>query len=333
MRSVVELIRDLPKVELHLHIEGTLEPEQMFEFARRNDVALPHADVDAVRAAYNFTDLQSFLDVYYMGTEVLQTEQDFHDMTMAYFERAHADRVVHTELFFDPQSHTDRKVGFDVFMPGFLSAQAKAKAEFGISSELIMCFLRHLSADEAARTLEHAEPYREHIIAVGLDSSEQGHPPSKFTEVFTEARNQGYKVVAHAGEEGPPSYITEALDLLGATRIDHGVRCTEDPALVARLRQERVPLTVCPLSNLELAVIDELKAHNLRELLELDLVVTINSDDPAYFGGYIGENMRQTADALELSADHMRTLGIHAVNASFMDEDRKAELVSQINLL
>lgn len=333
MRSVTDLIRDLPKVELHLHIEGTLEPEQMFEFARRNGVPLPHADVDAVRAAYNFSDLQSFLDVYYMGTEVLLTEQDFHDLAMAYFERAHADTVVHTEFFFDPQSHTARKVGFDVFMPGFLSAQAKAEAEFGISSELIMCFLRHLPADEAVSTLAEAEPYREHIIAVGLDSSEQGHPPSKFIEVFAEARRLGYKVVAHAGEEGPPSYITEALDLLEACRIDHGVRCTEDPELVRRLRRERVPLTVCPLSNLELAVIDKLEAHNLRELLELDLVVTINSDDPAYFGGYIGENMRQTAEALNLTAGHMKTLGLHAVNASFMSPERKADLIAQINLL
>ncbi|MBA3539804.1 MAG: adenosine deaminase, partial [Deltaproteobacteria bacterium] len=294
------LIRQLPKMELHLHIEGTLEPEMMFSLAGKHGIALPYASVEAVRAAYAFHDLQSFLDLYYAGCDVLRDRRDFYALAMAYFARAHADNVVHAELFFDPQTHTARGIDLDVVIGGLRDAMADAYQRYGISSELILCFLRHLSEEDAFASLEAARGYRGEIAAVGLDSGERGNPPSKFARVFARAREYGLRVVAHAGEEGPPAYIHEALDLLKVERIDHGVRCDEDPALVERLVREQIPLTVCPLSNLKLCVVKDLREHNFARLLRKGVAVTINSDDPAYFGGYIGENYRAIATALDL---------------------------------
>jgi adenine deaminase len=296
-----DFIANLPKAELHLHIEGTLEPELMFELARRNGIALPHESVDALRRAYDFSDLQSFLDLYYQGAGVLQTRQDFFDMTAAYFRKAASQNVRHAEIFFDPQTHTDRGIAFETVITGIHDAQADAERDFGITSKLILCFLRHLSEDAAMKTLEEALPFREWIIAVGLDSSERGHPPSKFARVFARAREVGLLAVAHAGEEGPPEYIREALDVLKVRRIDHGVRCLEDPVLVDRLVAEQIPLTVCPLSNIRLRVFDTMRDHPLRTMLARGLKVTINSDDPAYFGGYINENYIAVAEALGLT--------------------------------
>ncbi|MGY6631472.1 MAG: adenosine deaminase [Wenzhouxiangella sp.] len=326
-----QAIQSLPKVELHLHIEGSLEPELMFALAERNGVELPWHSVDDIRQAYQFTDLQSFLDIYYAGAAVLQTEQDFHDLTWAYLERARGDKVRHTEIFFDPQTHTDRGIDFDTVVAGITSALDRGREELGISSELILCFLRHLSADQAMATLKQALPWKHRIIAVGLDSSEQGHPPEKFTAVFDRAREEGFLTVAHAGEEGPPEYIEQALDLLKVKRIDHGVRCLEDPKLVRRLQKEQVPLTVCPLSNIKLCVFDRLENHNLKTLLDAGLRVTINSDDPAYFGGYIGENFDATAQALTLSLDDIEQLARNAVTASFLDPDRQQDLMIEID--
>jgi adenosine deaminase len=317
------LIDALPKAELHLHIEGTLEPELMFELARRNGVALPYPTVASLRAAYDFADLQSFLDLYYAGASVLLTERDFFDMTWAYLERARGDNVRHAEIFFDPQTHTARGVPFGVALEGIHAALAEGARKLGISSLLIMCFLRHLSEDDAFATLAQALPYRDRIAGVGLDSSERGHPPAKFARVFARCRNLGWRVVAHAGEEGPPEYITEALDVLKAERIDHGVRCLEDPAVVARLAAEGIPLTVCPLSNVKLRVFPSLERHNLRELLAAGLRVTINSDDPAYFGGYVNENYRATQRALGLSAGDVRRLAKESFLASFLPEAEK----------
>ena len=318
MPDYSKLIQDLPKAELHLHIEGTLEPELMMQLADRNQVRLPYKNVEEVRRAYEFTDLQSFLDIYYAGAAVLQTHKDFHDLTYAYLERAAADNVRHVEIFFDPQTHTERNIAFDVVLDGIHGALEAGLDRLGISYRLILCFLRHLSADEAMATLELALPHLDRIDAVGLDSSEVGHPPSKFTGVFDRARAEGLLTVAHAGEEGPPEYIREALDLLKVRRIDHGVRCLEDPELVERLADERIPLTVCPLSNVKLRVFDTLEHHNLVELLNAGLCVTVNSDDPAYFGGYIGENFRQTQHALELTGEQLRTLARNAFEASFL---------------
>jgi len=326
-----DLIRALPKTELHLHIEGTLEPEMVFRLAAKHGVTLACESVDALRAAYDFSDLQSFLDLYYAGADVLRDEQDFYDMTRAYLERAAADGVVHVEPFFDPQTHTARGIGFEVFMPGLLRALADGEREFGISHRLILCFLRHLSADEAMATLEAALPWREAITAVGLDSSERGHPPSKFTAVFDRARALGWLAVAHAGEEGPAAYIVEALDLLKVRRIDHGVRCIEDEALVARLVREQMPLTVCPLSNLRLRVFDQAADHNLGLLLERGLCVTVNSDDPAYFGAYVGDNYRAMQRALGLSDAQLVQLARNSVTASFADDAAKARWLAQID--
>jgi adenosine deaminase len=322
------LLRRMPKAELHLHIEGSLEPELMFALARRNGITLPYADVDALRAAYAFTDLQSFLDLYYAGASVLVTEQDFFDMAWAYFERAAADNVVRAELFFDPQTHTGRGVAFETVIAGLEHACRRAHAEFGISSALILCFLRHLSEDDAWHTLEQALPHRRHFIGVGLDSSERGHPPEKFTRVFARCAELGLHRVAHAGEEGPAAYIVGALDALGAQRIDHGVRCVEDPALVQRLARERVPLTVCPLSNVKLKVFERLADHNLAELLDAGLQVTINSDDPAYFGGYLNRNFVETFAALpRLGATEAYRLARNSLEASFATEADKARWV------
>jgi len=312
------LIAALPKAELHLHIEGTLEPELMLQLAARNGIRVPYDNVDQVRQAYRFTDLQSFLDIYYAGAAVLQTTQDFYDLTFAYLERAAADNVCHVEIFFDPQTHTARGIAFATVLEGIHAALETGRTQLGITYRLILCFLRHLSAADAMATLEQALPHRARLHAVGLDSSELGHPPSKFTAVFARAREAGLPAVAHAGEEGPPEYIREALDLLQVRRIDHGVRCLEDPALVRRLVAEQVPLTVCPLSNVRLRVFDTLAQHNLAKLLDADLCVTVNSDDPAYFGGYIGENFLQVQQALQLDAGQLQALARNAFTASFL---------------
>jgi len=321
--DMADLIARLPKAELHLHIEGTLEPVMMMRLAQRNGVRLPYADVDEIRAAYRFSDLQSFLDIYYAGAQVLQTEQDFYELTRAYLERAREDNVRHVEIFFDPQTHTDRGVAFRTVVDGIHRALGDGRSDFSITSRLLLCFLRHLSAAEAMATLEEALPHRDRIHGVGLDSSEAGNPPAKFAEVFARARDEGFVAVAHAGEEGPPSYIREALDLLHARRIDHGVRCLEDPELVARLAAEQVPLTVCPLSNVKLRVFDTLEAHNLKVLLDAGIVATINSDDPAYFGGYIGDNFLYTQRALDLTADDIGSLARNAFVASFLSNAEK----------
>lgn len=324
------LIRRLPKVELHLHIEGTLEPEMMFSLAEKHGISLPYRTVDDVRAAYQFADLQSFLDLYYAGCSVLRDRRDFYALAMAYFTRAHADHVVHAELFFDPQTHTARGIPLDVVFGGLRDAMDDAERRYGITSELILCFLRHLSEADALATLDAAIPFRSEFIGVGLDSGERGNPPSKFERAFARARSLGLHPVAHAGEEGPAAYIREALDLLKVERIDHGVRCDEDPALVDRLARERIPLTVCPLSNLKLCVVRDLAAHNFARLLRAGVAVTINSDDPAYFGGYIADNYRATAAALDLTAAELVTVAENAASASFLPATAKAALLGQI---
>src|SRR5262249_14270808 len=306
----------MPKAELHLHIEGTLEPELMFELAARNRVALPYKTPDELRKAYQFSDLQSFLDIYYQGTRVLLRDRDFYDLTWAYLEKAHEQNVRHAEIFFDPQAHTQRGVAMESIIGGIHHALADGADRFGISSQLILCFLRHLSGDDAMRTLDAALSYREYFAGVGLDSSERGHPPEKFTDVFMRARAEGLFVVAHAGEEGPADYVWQALDTLGAARIDHGVRCTEDPVLVDRLRPERVPLTVCAVSNVKVRVFDSIEKHNLPELLNAGLCVTINSDDPAYFGGYINENFGAVCNAFELNKEMICTLARNSLEAA-----------------
>lgn len=313
-----DFIRGLPKAELHLHIEGSLEPEQMFEFARRNRVGLPFRTVEEVRAAYAFGNLQDFLDIYYQGAAVLLTEQDFHDLAMAYFRRVAADGCRHVELFFDPQTHTDRGLPFSVAIEGLLSGMAEARDSLGITSKLILCFLRHLDEDAAFATLKAAEPWLGRLAGVGLDSSELGHPPSKFARVYREARARGLKLVAHAGEEGPPEYVWEALDVLGVDRIDHGNRSLEDPGLVERLVKSGMTLTVCPLSNLKLCVVDDLKVHPLKRMLGLGLKATVNSDDPAYFGGYLAENWIQTARAVGLTRDELVALAKNSFTGSFL---------------
>ncbi|WP_255573620.1 adenosine deaminase [Deefgea tanakiae] len=317
------LITRLPKAELHLHIEGSLEPEMMFDLAKRNGVALPYADVDAVRAAYQFDSLQSFLDLYYAGASVLITEQDFYDLTWAYLLRAKADNIVHTEIFYDPQTHTARGIEFAVPLAGIHRALADGHQQLGISSKLIMCFLRHLSEVDGFATLEQAMPYLAQIDGVGLDSSEFGHPPSKFERLFARCAELGLLAVAHAGEEGPASYIWEALDLLKSKRIDHGVRCTEDAELVKRLAAERMPLTVCPLSNLKLCVVKDLADHNLRELLAAGLCAMVNSDDPAYFGGYLNTNLLACRAALDLTQAEIVQLILNSFEASWLSSAQK----------
>jgi adenine deaminase len=321
-------VRTLPKAELHLHIEGTLEPELMFALAERNGVELPFADVDAVRRAYVFSNLQSFLDIYYAGCRVLLTEEDFFDLTWAYLRRAHADGVRHAEIFFDPQTHTERGVAFATVLNGIESALQKAKSELGMTSGLILCFLRHLDAASAMATLEQGLDHRDALLGVGLDSSEVGNPPEKFVEVFAKAREAGLHAVAHAGEEGPPDYIRQALDLLGAERIDHGVRCLEDDALVERLAQERIPLTVCPLSNVCLRVSDKLEDHPLPAMLDRGLRATVNSDDPAYFGGYVADNFAAVQRGLGLDDDALRALARNSLEASFLGAARRDELLA-----
>jgi adenosine deaminase len=331
MRSVAEYIRGLPKAELHAHIEGTLEPELAFRLAGKNGVVLRHASVQELRRAYQFADLQSFLDIYYEGAAVLRDADDFHALTQAYLRKAHAQGVVHAEIFFDPQTHTGRGIALSTVLDGLCRARSEAEREFGITSRLILCFLRHLSADEAMLSLEEALPYKDVIAAVGLDSSELGHPPAKFSEVFARARREGLPAVAHAGEEGPPSYIYEALDILKVRRIDHGVRCEEAPDLLERLRRERVPLTVCPLSNVKLKVFDRIENHNLKRLLERGLCVTVNSDDPAYFGGYVLENYLAVQRGLGLSHDDLTLLARNSIEASFLADSAKQRWFSAID--
>ena len=325
-----DLARAVPKAELHLHIEGSLEPELIFALAQRNGVELPYASVEALRAAYAFSDLQSFLDIYYAGASVLLHEADFYDMAWAYFERAHADHVLHAELFFDPQTHTARGVPMAAVINGLSRACADARQKLGISAALILCFLRHLSEAEAFDTLEAALPHRAQFIGVGLDSSELGHPPEKFERVFARARELGLHVVAHAGEEGPPEYMWQAIDLLKVDRIDHGVACLQDPLLVAELAHTRLPLTVCPLSNLKLCVVNDLREHPLKRMLDAGLCVTINSDDPAYFGGYMNANFVQTVEALGLTRDEVITLANNSFEASFIDAERRRSCLQQV---
>jgi adenosine deaminase len=326
-----DLLRAMPKTELHMHIEGSLEPELIFQLAQRNQVQLPYSSVEVLRAAYAFTDLQSFLDIYYAGASVLLTEPDFYDMAWAYFLKAQADNVVHAELFFDPQTHTARHVPMDTVINGLHRACVDAQTKLGISASLILCFLRHLSEEEALQTLEEAKPYLDKIIGVGLDSSERGHPPEKFERVFAQARALGLRVVAHAGEEGPPAYIWGALDVLKAERIDHGVQAIHDPTLMKRLAQERIPLTVCPLSNQKLCVFSNLADHNLGAMLDQGLCVMLNSDDPAYFGGYLNDNFVQTFAALPLTAAHAYQLACNSYEASFVPEAQKQVWRTQLD--
>jgi adenosine deaminase len=324
-------IRGMPKAELHIHIEGSLEPEMMFELAERNGVALRYASAEEARRAYDFGDLQSFLDLYYEGMQVLLHEQDFYDLTWSYLQKVSEQNVRHAEIFFDPQAHTGRGVPFETVISGIHRALVDAERQLSISSKLIMCFLRHLSAKEAMETLHDSLPFRERIVGVGLDSSEIGHPPRDFKTVFDRAREDGLLTVAHAGEEGPPEYIWQALDDLKVSRIDHGVRCTEDPKLVERLREEQVPLTVCPLSNVKLRVFDTIQDHNLKRMLEFGLRVTLNSDDPAYFGGYVDENFYAAQEGLHLSRDDVYELTKNSFEASFLDAGSKQRLLYELD--
>jgi adenosine deaminase len=324
-------IQGMPKAELHIHIEGSLEPEMMFELAQRNGVTLRYASAEEARRAYDFGDLQSFLDLYYEGMQVLLYEQDFYDLTWAYLRKVSEQTVRHVEIFFDPQAHTDRGVAFESVISGIHRALLDAERQLGISSKLIMCFLRHLSAEAAMETFRTALPFGNRIVAVGLDSSEVGHPPRDFKAVFDRAREHGFLTVAHAGEEGPPEYIWQALDDLKVSRIDHGVRCTEDPKLVERLREEQVPLTVCPLSNVKLRVFDSIQDHNLKRMLDLGLRVTVNSDDPAYFGGYVDENFNAAQEGLHLSRDDVYQLTKNSFMASFLDAERMQRLLDELD--
>lgn len=326
MTALREFIENMPKVELHLHIEGSLEPEMLFELAQKNNVEIPFKTVDDVKNAYNFSNLQDFLDIYYQGMAVLQTRQDFYDLTWAYLEKCAAQHVMHAEIFFDPQGHTSRGVPFETVLDGITAALADGETKLGITSRLIMCFLRHLSEDDAFQTLAKALPYKDRIIGIGLDSSELGHPPSKFLNVFAKAREEGFLVVAHAGEEGPAEYVKEALDLLKVSRIDHGNRALDDSDLVKRLVTEKKALTVCPLSNLKLCVVDDLAKHPLKKMLSLGLKATVNSDDPSYFGGYMNENLLRITEALGLTKDDLLTLTYNSIDACFIDEAEKQRL-------
>lgn len=325
-----DLLRQMPKAELHIHIEGSLEPELIFALAQRNGMTIPYADVEALRSAYAFTNLQSFLDIYYAGAGVLRESQDFYDMARAYFVKAAADNVVHAELFFDPQTHTARGVSMETVINGLYRACMDAQKELGVSASLIMCFLRHLSEEEAFETLEQALPFRDKIMGIGLDSGEVGNPPEKFARVFARCRKLDFHLVAHAGEEGPPAYVWTALDVLKVERIDHGVQSSKDGALMQRLARDRIALTVCPLSNLRLCVVPDLASHNLRQLLDAGLAATVNSDDPAYFGGYINDNFLQTFAATGLSAQHAYTLGKNSFDASFIDDAAKRRYIDQL---
>ena len=331
MNKIIELIKKMPKAELHIHIEGSLEPELMFKLAKRNKIEIPFKRIDEVKKAYNFQNLQSFLDIYYQGTKVLIWEQDFFDLTWAYMLKCKEDNIVHTEIFFDPQTHTNRGIKFDQIINGIYKATVKAKKDLKISSKIIMCFLRHLDEFSAFKTLDQALLYKDKIIGVGLDSSEIGYPPSKFERVFKKAIEEGFLTVAHAGEEGPPEYIWEALDLLKVKRIDHGIQCLKDEKLIQRLKNSQIPLTVCPLSNIALCVFKKLKDHNLKKLLNKELMVMINSDDPAYFGGYLNTNLIKCQIALNLFKEDVKKLVINSFKSSFLSENEKKKWIDQIN--
>jgi adenine deaminase len=330
-RRLKDFIEGLPKVELHMHIEGSLEPKLMFELAQRNGVKIPFKNVDEVRKAYSFSDLQDFLDIYYSGMSVLQKEQDYYDLTWAYLDRVAKQNVLHTEIFFDPQAHTGRGVKFETVLSGIYRALEDGKQKLGISSCLIMCFLRHLSEEDAFKTLDQALSHKDKIAGVGLDSSERGHPPSKFARLFACARREGFRLMAHAGEEGPPEYVWEAVDQLKVDRIDHGNRSLEDDKLVAHLVKQGIALTVCPLSNLKLCVVNDMRKHPLRKMLDLGIKATINSDDPAYFGGYINENYKAVTAALGLGKDDLLTLARNSIEGSFLDPGSKAALRSKLD--
>ncbi|QXP57722.1 adenosine deaminase [Cellulophaga sp. HaHa_2_95] len=328
--ALKKIIQGIPKAELHLHIEGSFEPELMFKIAKRNNITLAYDSIASLKEAYKFNNLQEFLDLYYIGAQVLIHEQDFYDLTWAYLTKVHSQNVVHVEVFFDPQTHTDRGISFDVVFNGIFKALEKATTELNISYQLIMSYLRHLSEEEAFKTLESSLPYKQYIHGVGLDSSEMGNPPSKFSKVFKASADQGYKLVAHAGEEGPSTYIWEALDLLKVVRIDHGNRCLDDAALVERLLQEKLALTLCPLSNVALKVIQKMEEHPVAKMLDKGLIATIHSDDPAYFGGYMNENYYETAKALNLNKSQLMQLAINAFEASWLSAARKEEHINQV---
>ena len=328
--NIVEFIKKTPKAELHLHIEGTLEPELMFELAKRNNIQIPFANVSEVKSAYSFSNLESFLKIFYQGSKVLIKEEDFFDLTWAYVLKCKENNVVHTEIFFDPQTHINRKINFDVIINGIYKALLKANKEFGLTSKIIMCFLRHLDETSGLEMLDQASAHKEKIVGVGLDSSEIGNPPSKFKKLFEKAIEKGFFAVAHAGEEGPPVYIWEALDLLKVKRIDHGVQCLKDKRLIEKLRNSQTPLTVCPLSNIKLRVFKKLEEHNLKKMLDQKLMVMINSDDPAYFGGYINKNLIECQSALNLSMNEVKTLLINSFKSSFLKEEKKRESISEI---
>ena len=328
---MIDLIKRLPKAELHLHIEGSLEPELMFRLAKKNQIEIPYKDIEDVRNAYNFTNLQTFLDIYYAGANVLITQEDFYDLTWEYILKCVEDNVIHTEIFFDPQTHTARGVAFETVITGIKRALADAKAKYGITSCIIMCFLRHLSQEEAFETLEQALPFKDDIIGVGLDSSELGNPPSKFIEVFKKAKEEGFKLVAHAGEEADFSYIYEALDLLDISRIDHGVQSIKSAELMQRLKDEQMPLTVCPNSNIELRVFDNYKEHNIKELLDYGLNITVNSDDPAYFKGYINQNFINISENLPLTEDDIITLVKNSFRSSFISDELKQQYLDKVD--
>ena len=331
MSEIIEFIKKIPKAELHLHIEGSLEPELMFELAKRNKIKIPFESVDEIRNAYNFHNLQSFLDIYYQGSKVLISEQDFFDLTWAYLLKSKENNILHTEIFFDPQTHTNRGIKFDLVINGIHRAILKAEKELGISSKIIMCFLRHLGEQSAFKILDQALKHKDKIVGVGLDSSEIGYPPSKFERVFNKAIEENFLTVAHAGEEGPPKYIWEALDLLKVKRIDHGIRCLEDEKLVQKLRFDQIPLTVCPLSNVKLCIFKKLKDHNLKKLLDNELMVSVNSDDPAYFGGYLNTNLIECYMALNLTKENIKRLVINSFKSSFLSEDEKKKWIARIN--
>ena len=331
MSEIIEFIKKIPKAELHLHIEGSLEPELMFKLAKRNNIEIPFQSVQEVRTAYSFHNLQSFLDIYYQGARVLVQEQDFFDLTWAYMLKCKEDNVVHSEIFFDPQTHTNRKIEFDLVINGIYKALVKAKKELGLSSKIIMCFLRHLDEVSAFKTLDQALLHKNKIIGIGLDSSEAGNPPSKFKHVFKRATEENFLTVAHAGEEGSHEYIWEALDILSVKRIDHGVQCLKDKKLVQKLREEQIPLTVCPLSNVKLCVFKKLEDHNLKKLLDEGLMVMVNSDDPAYFGGYLNTNLIESQKALNLSKGDVKRLVINSFKSSFLEENEKKKWINQID--
>ncbi len=329
--QIIEFIKKVPKAELHLHIEGTLEPEHMFELAKRNNVSIPYNSVEEVKSAYDFKNLDSFLNIYYQGSKVLIHEKDFFDLTWAYVLKCNEDNIVHTEIFFDPQTHLNRGISFDIVINGISKALDKAKLEFGLTSKIIMCFLRHLDEESGFKVLDQAIKYKNKIIGVGLDSSELGNPPKKFERLFQKARDEGFLTVAHAGEEGPTEYIWESINLLKVKRIDHGIQCLKDKKLVEELKKIQIPLTVCPLSNIKLCVFDKIENHNLKKMLDKGLRVMVNSDDPAYFGGYLNKNLIETQLALDLSLEEIKTLIINSFKSSFLKDDKKKEWIDKIN--